>query len=286
MHTMHAGSHRFMIPLVTLAPPIGFRIIQRLPMPRIANFITVPDTEIQIDRYIFRDGETLEHAVSNLTLVDGTWQGDGGDYILDSVDDDRHGWDGGQSLAYLETHVSIAGDGAFIDMVGPSFYTVYTSETRKTFFNDNRLKYSDPPTVLQLEAYSKWIDGYPSCLVDHAIDADKSVVVINPYFAPIKVSISLEHTQKSWPVRVPPQSGVRVALSEVVRGLLGDTATRWYGQVYVTGKNRAIVFYADHSITDPCDITTLEHGAAYRGESTHIPISIKIRRSLGGLLGR
>lgn len=278
---MHAGRHGYTIPLISLAPPEPYALSQSLPLDGLASLLSVTSTTLQVERYVIRNGENVIHDVSELVLNDGKWSGNGMDFNIDSIDDDTGGWATGNDLAYLETHIAITGEGYFPDLVGASFYTVYWGPQWKTFYNDSRLKYADPPTIIQVAAHAKWIDGYPASLIDPSTDSDKSVVVVNPYFAPISVQIFLEGFEKPTRLKVPPQSGKRIALSSILESLGHSENSSWCGQVYVSGKNRAVVFYADHSLRDPSKITTLEHGDAYRGELTHEPVSLRVRRSIG-----
>jgi hypothetical protein len=201
-------------------------------------------------------------------------------WIVSIEDDGKSDWIGGMHLSYWELELTAEPPGEFVTNQPAASYTLFSSPSHKTFFNDNAIKFGDPVTIHQVRELGAWCAGYPCCGVDPEVDADESVVLINPYHRPAVVNIELVGLPTVEKVRVEPTSARRVSIAS----LLGPERRAWRGQVYVTGRNRLIVFFAKHALADPREITTLEHPDLYRGEPTHEALTQRLRRWAGNLI--
>ena len=134
--------------------------------------------------------------------------------------------------------------------------------------------------MFQVQAFGSWVEGYPAATVDAPRDSTESVVLINPFVKPATVSVSLAGIDSKQRVRVPALSGSRIDLHALFS--LGDAP--WHGQYFVSGRNRLVVLTAKHSLSRPSDVTTVEHSDPYRGEPTHEPVTVFLRRRIGDIL--
>ena len=267
----------YLIPIISIAPPRGYRLHQSINLDRIANLLRHRPAEMLIERTLMRAGETLAIRSDTLRFNGKAWNGDG-TFDVAALDDDN--WDIGSPLAYLETHIKLTSGGSFTTQFAPPFYTVYAGPNAKTFLSDNALKYGNTVTMLQIRAFGSWVEGYPAATVDASRDSTESVVLINPFVKPTTVYVSLEGIDTQRRVRVPALSGTRLDLQGLFP--LGDPP--WHGQYFVSGRSRLVVLTAKHSIARPSEITTVEHSDTYRGEPTHEPMTVLLRRRIGDFL--
>lgn len=268
--------YKYLIPLVSVAPPPGYALKQTISLSGIAERLNRRDADVTITRLLVRDGKELDSTSETFKLRDGKWNQTETYYVTEALKDDA--WAKGSPLAYLETHFSVEGDASFNGQFAPPFYTVYSGPSRKTFLSDNALKYGNTVTIHQIQAFGAWVEGYPAAAYDPDRDAAESLVLINPFNKAAVASIHLDdRLEKPKRVRVDALSGVRLDLAE----LFEFNGKPWNGQVFVAGRNRLIMYVAKHSISDPCEITTVEHSNPYRGEPTHIPATQALRRTVG-----
>lgn len=271
------AGYAYLLPIISIAPPRGYRLHQAINLNRIANLLRHRPAEILIERTMLRDGETLAVRCDTLQFDGKVWNGDG-TFDVAALDDDA--WDIGVPVAYLETHIKLANGNSFTSQFAPPFYTVYAGPNVKTFFSDNALKYGNTVTMLQVQAFGSWVEGYPAATIDPSRDSTESVVLINPFVKPATVHVSIEGIERQRRIRVPALSGTRLDLHALFS--LGDAP--WHGQYFVSGRNRLVVLTAKHSIACPSDVTTVEHSDTYRGELTHEPVTVFLRRRIGDFL--
>ena len=124
---------------------------------------------------------------------------------------------------------------------------MYYGAGRKTFLNDNQLKYGDHVTTTQIRQFRTWVLGYPAAAMDRERDIDESIVLLNPFVRPVVVTISLAETEIAQRIKIAPLCGRRVALS----ALLPLEHNIWAGQIFVTGRSRLVVFFAKHAVAGP-----------------------------------
>ncbi len=297
------SDYQYFIPVISIAPPDGYRLHERVLVDAIAEQIATPEADLLIERRVFGDGEELQRHASRLQWRDGEWAGDDPDFDLDSIDEGR--WRGGDSIGFMETHVGLDAEEGLLSappasasydggptkrLVGfagaflPPSYKIYHGEERKTFFSDNVLKYGNTVVIYQIDAFGqtpgyRWVEGYPLSCIDRNSDIGESIVLINPFMRAATVRIEISGVEESRKIRVDPLHARRVAVAD----LIGDRDS-WMGQILVSGPRRLITMFAKHSLANPCQMTTLEHSDPYRGEPTHRPVSQMLRRKVGGWL--
>jgi len=268
------SGYQYFIPLISVAPPSGYKLREELRTDAIASLLNVSHAELAIERRLFADGREVARYPSRLVYRDGEWTGDGATFELDSRD--RGAWQKGESVGFVETHISLVGPGLFANPFVPPNYRLYYGPERKTFFSDSALKYGNTVVIYQIQAFGQWVEGYPLAGIDRESDVGESVVLINPFTRPAAVRIDLAGVEKSAKVRVDPLRARRVPVAD----LIGERS-QWRGQILVSGRARLITMFAKHSLADPCQITTVEHSDPYRGEPTHIPLTLRLRQIVG-----
>ncbi len=268
-------TYSYLLPLISICPPPGYRLFQSPNLDAIGARLDRPDAEVRMARSLILGEEVLASREDVLLFRGGACANPVAPFELESPAESC--WHDGAPLAYLETHFTAEPDAQFTSQFPPSFYTIYSGPERKSFYSDNALKYGNTVTIYQIEAFGAWVEGYPACQVDPARDIDESVVLINPFLRPAIFDLTLEGIEAKLRFRVEPQTGRRIGLARA----FGIGAAGWSGQVYVSGRNRVVMYVAKHSLTDPSRITTVEHSNPYRGEPTHIPFSRMARQRLG-----
>jgi hypothetical protein len=274
-------SYRYLIPIVTVAPPTGYILDQLLPLDKLRHALSTDDATLRVSRRVMRNGEVRSASEDELKLVAGEWvDPEVGEFTLPVVDGDA--WMQGEGLAYLETQLDLLSEGEFGGPFAPAFYSLYSGPGRKSFVSDNALKYGNPVTIRQIESFGQWVEGYPACEIDPDRDTDESVVLINPFERPAVIKLEFEGRTETLRRRIDAQSAVRIDCASV----LDCSAGPWAGQIFVSGINRLVVYFCKHLLSDPSVITTLEHSDPYRGEDANMPFTRYMRRRFGGQLKR
>ena len=268
----------YLLPLISISPPPGYRLMQSINVDGIGALLDRSDEVVTVSRTLLLGERQLDSQVEEIRYRDRRVTRPTAPYLVEAVEE--NGWSAGGPLPYLETHVMIEGDGQFTDQFVPPFYTVYGGADRKSFFSDNALKYGNTVTIHQIRAFGAWVEGYPLSMVDPQRDIDESLVLINPFLRPAVVDVTIEGREEKKRFRIDPQTGKRISLAEAFG--IGDEG--WGGQVYVSGKNRVVMYVAKHSLADPSRVTTVEHSNPYRGEPTHLPMTQVLRRRVGEAL--
>lgn len=259
--------HTSFITVVTAPPPPGYVLRQRLPLEPLRSACLDPNETVRIERRIYRGGKELKRDTKDLVLCNGNWaNAEAAAYDLESMISEAD-WRSGTDLPFIETLIYAVQGRGFRSMFSPSFYTVFDSDTEKSFFNDNALKYANTVVIYQIEAFNSWVEGYPACGIDRTRDAGQSVLLINPHERPAVVSIELEGMKAVQKVRVGAASARRVDFAE----MLPPDLNEWSGQAFVWGTNRVNMFFISHKLSSPHSVTTMEHSEVFRGEHAYVP---------------
>jgi len=255
------------IPVVTAPPPPGYTLRQRLPLDALRATCLDSNETVLIERRLYGGGKLLQRDESQLVLRGGVWvDGAAAAFDLESTVSQAE-WRDGDALPFVETLISATEGRGFRTMFAPSFYTVFDSDTLKSFFNDNALKYANTVVIHQIEAFRSWVEGYPACAIDRARDVGQSVLLINPHEKPAVVNVELEGVAKPRKVKVDAMSARRVDFA----AMLGPDVGAWRGQAFVWGTNRVNMFFFYHALSQPESIVTMEHSEVYRGEHGYVP---------------
>ncbi len=254
------------IPVVTAPPPPGYTLRQRLPLDALRATCLDADETISIERRVYGGGKLLRRFESKLVLRGGAWiDGAAAAFDLEGTVSQAEWRDGG-ALPFVETLISATEGRGFRTMFAPSFYTVFDSDTLKSFFNDNALKYANTVVIHQIEAFRSWVEGYPACAIDRTRDVGQSVLLINPHERPAVVNVELEGVAKPQKVKVDAMAARRIDFA----AMLGPDVQEWSGQAFVWGTNRVNMFFFYHALSQPGSIVTMEHSEVYRGEHGYV----------------
>ena len=267
--------YKYLVPLISVSPPPGYQLVQSIDVDGIGALLDQNDAKVRVSQTVILNEREIAGKQSVIEYRGGKSVSRPVQFKVDALKED--GWSSEGPLSYLETHVVIEGDGNFTDNFQPSNYTIYCGPGKKSFFSDNSLKYGNVVTIFQIQAFGAWVEGYPISVVDPLRDCDESVVLINPFLRPAVVDVTLEGIEKKQRFRVEPQTGRRISLAKAFN--IGNEG--WSGQVFVSGRNRLVMYSAKHSLSDPSIVTTLEHSNPYRGEPTHVPITQVLRKRVG-----
>ena len=257
-----ARGFKYLIPNVTIAPPLGFAVTDVYPIHHLRRAMQSGDGRVHLSWSLVQDGAVREERAVALDFVDGECRNPQ-DAVFRYEERERADWLGGESVGYLETRVWLEDESWFRRRNILQNYTVYSSPERKTFVSPQAFKFSNPQVVEQIRAYGQWVEGYPACRVDPERDIDLSLVLINAYERPTLVTLQAPDLNYSRRIRTPALTAVRVSLGDCLSG----QPTPWTGQIYVSGPNRTPCFMIHHSRRDPLEIGKLEHLDPYRGET-------------------
>ncbi len=272
--------YKYLLPLISVAPPPGYRLVQTIGAGQLHDILDRPKADVVVCQSLVSGGVETQQFRHELAIDQDHRTLPPVRISLDAQDDDA--WATGEALPYVETHAEVLGDANFVSHFPPDFYTIYSGPERKSFFSDNALKYGNTVTIYQIQAFGAWVEGYPTSMVDPARDIDESLVLFNPFTRPAVVDVTLEGIPDKRRFRIDATSGRRISLAHAFD--LGETG--WAGQVYVSGRNRVVMYVAKHSLADPSKVTTIEHSNPYRGEPTHEPATQVLRRRVGTALMR
>jgi hypothetical protein len=252
-----------LIPLIGIAPPAGYRLIQVVPIASLRAAIAGGTGRIGLSRREYVGGALRRRQDGEIEFRDGVCVDESAaKFELAAEESDVRPSAGPASVPYLQTVIWGLGATRFLDHVLPGFYTVFVGEGRKSFLSDGALQFAAPSTIRQIAAIGKWADGYPIAETDPAAGIDHSVIAINPYAKDATFWLEcVGHRDLKPRFRVPAFSALRVSLAEV----LGPNRLPWRGQVYVTGPNRMPTFHMAHEAADPSRVVTVEHADPFRG---------------------
>lgn len=158
-----------------------------------------------------------------------------------------------------------------------NFYSIYSCRHKKSFFSDNSYKYGSPPVIEQISKIGSYIDAYPVINLDRERDLGETILLINPYKRPILATIKTFDGRELPRIKIPSESARNIVLAS----LLKDDESQWAGHIQVTASNRVITFSLKHSFANPCVIFDHEHLDPFRGENTHEPVSLSLRKWIG-----
>ena len=257
--------YNYFIPTIHLGPISGSKFVQNLPMDKIREAIVGKNAILEIRRNIFKDGNLLYTAKDILKLDNNNWQDSKGHKFI---------WDSNYKKdenCYIETQINMISGHGFISPSLPGFYVWYINSKNKNFISCGNDKYGNPRVIMQMEKFGLWIDGYPAVNINKKNDITYSVIIINPYDLKGKFHLEINELKIKKTYLVNPRSVIRIALEKIIN------VDNWTGQVYITGKQRGIIYFMNHSLKNSQKINTLEHSDPFRAELTFKPRFMNLR---------
>ncbi len=189
---------------------------------------------------------------------------------------ERSGWN--EDVAFYECDfVTADGAAGFRETLQPVAYVVLSAPGRKPIFANRAYKFASPPTIDQIAAYGRFVEGFSSVHLDRDRDYGESIVMINPYRRDIVARIVTHDGRRIERIRVRPRSARLVRLDR----LLEDGETAWRGRVQLSANNRVIAYDLKHSFAEPEILTDEEHLDPYRADPTHLPAFQWLRQAVG-----
>ena len=232
---------------------------------------------VELNICAIRNGEILEERVRTASFEDGVIVGDApAPEALEAFSDDPH-----QDPGFIECAVrAVDREPLFTEKNPLNFYSIYAAPGQKSYFSDNAWKMAAPPVIQQIAEYGRFADAYPAISIDRDRDLGMSVILINPYMKDLICRLFSHDGRKPLRTRVPLMSARRVDLET----LLEETERKWRGQIQLTANNRVVTYIQWHSLRNPAAVSDQEHLDVYRGEDTHIPATLQLRRKVGALI--
>ena len=179
-----------------------------------------------------------------------------------------------EEFCYIETQINLLdGLGLKISTV-PSFYVWYVNNRNKNFISCGNDKYGNPRVIMQMQEFGFWVDGYPAIKINKKEDIGYSVIIINPYDLKGKFKLEINELKIFKTIVVEPRTVSRVNLHKLLK------IDKWTGQIYVSGNQRAIIYFMNHSIKDDLSISTLEHSDPFRAELSYKPRFMYLREAV------
>ena len=160
------------------------------------------------------------------------------------------------------------------------FYTYYYCNGKKSFLSDNAYKFGSPTIIAQMAKIKKYIDAYPTIMINKKKDLDETIVLINPYKRKIKAKIITFDRRVIDNIIINSFSANEILLSEILQG----NENEWKGHIQITATNRLVTFNYKHSHKDKKIISDFEHLDPYRGDPTFIPFTRLLRQKIGQYL--
>lgn len=223
----------------------------------VADGETVKEEE---DILRFKDGRLVEGPPAQVTwrATDGASFGPNGafmEYAIDASDDET--W-------FSRNHL-------------PTLYNVFSSKGRKSYIACHSWKFGSPQVISQIATFGRYVDAYPVIHIDRERDLGDSLVLINPYRKAIMARVYSPEDGTPPRIKIEPECTKLVRLDE----LFAKDRERWTGQIQLSANNRIVTYIVKHSLTDPNQISTVEHLDPYRADPTHFPLSQWLRLRYG-----
>lgn len=168
----------------------------------------------------------------------------------------------------------------FLSRAVLSFYSNFYHKDKKSFLSDNAYKFGAPTTIAQMSVIKKYIDAYPTILIDKERDLGETLVFINPYKRKIKSKIISFDGREINNIIINSFSAKEILLSRFLK----EKESNWEGHIQLTSTNRIITFNFKHSYKDKKIISDYEHLDPYRGDPTFVPITKFVRQKIGKYL--
>ena len=234
-------------------------------------------TPVKLETSVYCEGEIIQAEQGILSFRNG--------HLVDGDSDPIKVADLGKrkprAPGYLEMFVSSPeGDSIFRSKLVLGLYSIYSAQGKKSFFSDNAYKYGAPPVITMMAEFGRFIDGYPAVHIDRDNGIGETLVLINPYKRPILANIKSSDKRSLPRLRIPAESVKNVDLSH----FLEPEENTWMGEIQLTANNRLITFSIKHDYSDPTLISDHEHLDPYRSDPTFLPMTLHMRRWLGGKL--
>lgn len=226
---------------------------------------------------VYRESTVVHEARQTLEFRDGE--------PLNEISERFHwsaaGADWGEVPGFLEEDIRTA-DGSlrFVTKYNRPAYVMNWAPGRKTYLINLSPKFADQRVIEQIATFGRFIDTCSTVWIDRERDYGHSFILVNPFTKPIVARFQSEDGRVLRGNRVPAQSA-RIVRSD---RLLAPDEKSWRGQVQITASNRLLVADCKHALSDPGQVTDMEHLDPYRTDPTHFPAFQWLRQRIGRAL--
>lgn len=268
----------YIVPLIYVLLP-GHDCRVRLAYNSLGKCLASGDGCLRVTSRVYHEGALHREEGFRVEFRDGQPVNDVPDTLLWRGDELK--WDG--NPGYWEIGFRTEDEAPIVvRTISNGTYAVYRAPGQRLILADAPLKYASPPTIDQIAAYGRFVDGCVVSRIDRKRNFGESIALLNPYHRPILASVFGHDGRKLRRIRIPAESG-RFARLE---GLLHDDEESWTGQVQLTATNRICTYNVKHALDDPQRITHCEHLDSFRADPTHIPAFRLLRQRFGWFLAR
>lgn len=262
------NNYYYFIPLINLGPPIGYKIIQEIPLLGISKIISSDNAKFEIIRRIITENKLILEKKEKLEYSKNKWL---------NTEPAFFSWENNKfnnRYSFIETQINmLEGEGLTTSSV-PSFYVNYVNNNKKNFLSCSYEKYGNPRVIMQRKEFDMWIDGYPAININKKSNTTYSLYIINPYNSIFAANLEISDFSIKKNVKVNPRSVKEINFFDLIK------KDKWTGQFYLYGKRRGILFLMCHDFVNKNNITTLEHSDPFRAELTYKPTAQHIRNEL------
>lgn len=251
--------YKYFIPTIHIGPVSGSKFINNLAKEKIKEIIIGKNAELEVSRSIYKKGTLIFEKKKILRLTNNSWVNAEGFHFS---------WESkckSNEYCYIETEVNLLSGIGLNTSFLPGLYDWYIHNKKKNYVGCYSYKYGNPRVIMQMEEFGFWIDGYPAININEKQDVTSSLIIVNPYNLNGKYNLEISELNIKKSILVKSRSVERINLHDIINKKI------WTGQVYITGKQRGIVYFMNHSIKNNLDIYTLEHSDPYRAELTYKP---------------
>ena len=264
----------YLLPLV-IAFPKGYDVCAIFPLDQIASRLNSEyDEKILITCKLINDGNVLEKEEKQFIISKNNIKNKNESFIFK----ERHSL---ENPSYLEVEIiSQEKKLIFNDNFGLSFYSIFSSENKKTFLSDNAFKTGTPNVIYQISKLKKFVDTYSAIEVDVEKSLGETMLFINPYKKRVVCKI-IDYDKNFAELIIPPESCREQSLDYFANT---KKLKHWKGHIQIFATNRLITFNYKHDLNDNKLISDFEHLDPYRLEDTTVSLSKLARIKIGNFI--
>tara|TARA_B100000674_G_C37871980_1_gene929945 strand:+ start:359 stop:1180 length:822 start_codon:yes stop_codon:yes gene_type:complete len=266
--------YHYLLPLI-IALPKGYDVNVLIPLWQITDRLMSDEKQnVRINCNLINDGKVLikKEKIISLSKKENRKKTEGFKFI--EVEDLEH-------PSYLEVEITSENKNLiFNNNYGLSFYSIFSSKSKKTFFSDNAFKTGAPNVIYQISKIKRFVDTYSAINVDKNKSLGETMLFINPYKKKVACKITDEFNNFIELI-VPPESCRQQKMDYFNKVRDVDN---WKGHVQIYATNRLITFNIKHNLNDDKLISDIEHLDPYRLENTTVSLSELARIKLGNFI--
>ena len=266
--------YHYLLPLI-IAFPRGYDVNVIIPLWQISDRLVLnKQVEILIKCNLINDSQILIKKEKIINLSKENFEKKTESFKFNEIE-------GLNNPSYIEVEiVSKNNNLIFKNNNGLSFYSIFSSKLKKTFFSDNAFKTGAPNVIFQISKIKKFVDTYSAINVNKSKYLGETMLFINPFKKKIVCKI-VDELNNSLELIIPPESCRQKKMN-----YFNDfrKINNWHGHVQIYATNRLITFNFKHKLDDDQLISDFEHLDPYRLENTTVSLSELARIKVGNFI--